>query len=82
MTPIHLSGDIHFRLRFNTKHGDTNLYWRVFIDDQEYLVAGITCLVPTHSDAAFDKEANEMKYNMAGVCREFIVDEQGTAVFR
>lgn len=81
MPPLRLSGDIHFRLRFNTRHGDTNLYWRVFIQDREYLAASIKCLVPTHSDASFDPTANEIKYNMAGSCREFTIDEQGHAVF-
>lgn len=82
MTPLQLQGSMHFRLRFNTKHGDTNLYWRIFINDKEYLVSSIQCEVPTHSDTCFDEQANEQKYNIAGYCNEFIVHEDGTAILR
>jgi len=84
MEQVRISGDgnIHFRLRFNTRHAGTNLYWRVFIGDREYLASGIKCMVPTSSDASFDEQAGEMKYNIAGVCREFLIDENGLALFR
>jgi len=63
-------------------HGETNLYWRVIIGDEEHLVASIQCDVPTFSDASFDKKANTIKYHMAGKCNEFIIDETGKGILR
>lgn len=74
---ILLKGDLHFKLRFNTMHGDTGLYWRVIIDDREYLVKTIHCKVETWSDSSFDTRANAIKYNMAGKCTGFHIDAVG-----
>jgi len=79
--PISLKGDLHFKLRFNTMHGDTDLYWRVIIDEVEYLVKSVHCKVDTWSDSSFDIKANAIKYNMAGICKDFSVDETGKGVF-
>ncbi len=79
---VSLKGNINFKLRFNTAHGDTDLYWRVFIDEQEYLVNSLHCMVHTFSDRSFDEKAGMIKYNMAGVCNEFIIDENRTAIFK
>lgn len=73
---------INFKFRFNTAHGDTNLFWRVFIDNQEYLVKSLNCQVPTCSDASFDEKAGMVKFNMAGVCNEFIIDDNKNAIFK
>jgi hypothetical protein len=77
---VTLKGDLHFKLRFNTMHGDTDFYWRVIIDDEEYLVKSIHCKVETWSDASFDTRANAIKYNMTGKCREFYVDDDGKGI--
>ena len=61
---IVIHGPLEFKLRFNTTHGDTNLYWRVFINNVEYLAATLQCMVPTHSDASFDTRANTTKYQI------------------
>jgi len=82
LTPISISGNIHFRIRFNTTHGDSQLYWRVIIDEQEYLATSLHCNVPTFSDASFDKKANALKYHIAGECKEFALDEHCKAVFK
>lgn|GEM_PF-479434 len=80
--PVYLSGNISFRLRFNNRHAGTNLFWRVFIEDREYLAATVSCLVPTYSDTSLESGTGEMKYNMAGVCHEFMITEAGVALFR
>lgn len=74
-----LSGKIIFKLRFNTTHGDTNLYWRVIIGDTEHLVTTLQCNVSTHSDASYDERAGMIKYHIAGECSEFSIDENGNA---
>jgi hypothetical protein len=80
-TPITQTGRLLFRLRFNTAHGDTELYWRVIINDTEYLVRTLQCNVATYSDAWFDPIAGTIKYHIAGVCSEFCIDEEMNAVF-
>ena len=79
---IHLRGDLHFKLRFNTAHGATSLYWRVFIGKEEYLARSLQCDVPTHSDVAYDAKAGAVKYNLAGQCSEFYIDENDNAFFK
>jgi hypothetical protein len=79
---MHLTGTIPFKIRFNTQHGDTNLFWRVIIGDDLYLATAIDCRVPTYSDASFDARQNAMKYNLAGVCNEFIIDEEERAILK
>jgi hypothetical protein len=79
---ILLKGSIDFKIRFNTTHGDTNLYWRVIIDEKEYLVSDIQCQVYTFSDRSFDKKANAIKYHIAGQCKEFIVGNDMIATFK
>jgi hypothetical protein len=78
---ISLRGNLQFKIRYNTMHGDTDFYWRVIIDDEEYLVKEVHCKVETWSDASFDIRANALKYNMAGACKEFYVDENGKGIF-
>lgn len=79
---IALSGDIFFKIRFNTTHGDTDLYWRVIIDEVEYLANSIHCKVDTWSDTSFDKTAQAIKYHIAGQCSKFYIDEAKKAVFQ
>lgn len=63
-----------FKIRFNTAHGETDLYWRIIIGDNEYLVSSVQCDVPTFSDASFDERANTVKYHIAGFCTDFCTD--------
>lgn len=80
MPPISLQGVFLFKIRFNTTHGDTDLYWRVIIDDTEYLVRTLQCNVATHSDASFDKNAGTIKYHIAGTCTAFVIDNELNAL--
>lgn len=79
---IFIEGDIYFKIRFNTAHGDTDLYWRVIIDEEEFLANSLLCKVDTYSESSFDKKANAIKYHMAGVCSEFLIDESKKAIFK
>lgn len=89
LAPAHISvkGNIRFKLRFNTQHGDTDLHWRVILtkdegQETEYLVRSIRCEVPTHSDASYEERVGQIKYNMAGECSELLIDEEQRAVLR
>ncbi len=77
-----IKGDIDFKIRFNTQHGDTELYWRIIIGNTEYLANSLHCLVPTYSDASFDERAGAIKYHMAGSCIEFCLNEVHKAIFK
>ena len=79
---ISVKGTIHFKIRFNTAHGDTDLFWRVIIDETEYLVRTLFCKVETCSDASFDKRAGLNKYHIAGACTDFYIDEELNAFFK
>lgn len=77
--PISLQGPLFFRIRFNTQHGDTGLYWRILIGGAEYLTTSINCQVRTYSESSFDDMANAVKYHMAGEASLLEIDEQGAA---
>jgi len=66
----------HFLIRFNTKHGDTNLVWRIFQDGAEVLATDFRITSPMYSETSV--EHGVTKYNVA--CDGFLfVDEQGVA---
>ena len=70
---------IKFKIRFNTTHGDSGLYWRIIIDETEYLASSVFCTVPTYSEASFDATARAIKYHMAGLCEMFYLDNNNAA---
>jgi hypothetical protein len=72
--------DIYFKIRFNTTHGDTDLFWRIIINDTEHLATAVSCSVPTWSESSFDQKAGAIKWHMAGKCTSFIIDENRTAI--
>ena len=80
-TPLVLKGAIYFKIRYNTMHGDTDFYWRVIIDDVEYLVKSLVCQVSTFSESSFDKKAGSVKYHIAGHCTQFSINDEGQGVF-
>lgn len=82
MNDVSSPAEITFKIRFNTMHGDTCLYWRVIIDDEEYLAATVHCAVPTYSESSFDKHAGTIKWHMAGTCAEFYMDDAKNAFFK
>jgi hypothetical protein len=66
---------IYFKLRFNTMYNETNLFWRIIIDDTETLVKSLAINVPTFSESSFDFSANAQKWHIAGYCNSINVDE-------
>jgi len=81
IAPIILTGHMHFKVRFNTTHGDTGLYWRIIVDDEEYLVCNLHCKVETRSDASFDARAGVIKYHIVGECEQLYIGTDGNALF-
>jgi len=71
-----------FKIRFNTTHGDTDLFWRLIINETEHLVRSIVCDVPTYTESSFDNGAGCIKYHIAGVCTTFEIDNTLNAVIR
>ncbi len=76
------SGDLLFKIRFNTTHGDSGLYWRIIISEHEYLVRAVHCAVPTSSESSFDDRAGAVKFHMAGKCTEFFLDDLKNAYLK
>jgi hypothetical protein len=76
---IVFTGDFEFKLRFNTTHGETNLYWRLIIENREYLVNAIHCNVPTYSESSFDEKAQAIKFHMAGKGKTLHIDNKQSA---
>jgi len=65
-----------YYIRFNTKHGDTDLVWRVFENGSEILVRNIDIRVPTIGESTM--EGDIVKWNIACQGNMTIVD--GVAV--
>ena len=74
--------EIFFKIRFNTTHGDTDLYWRIIINDEEFLARSLKCTVPTYSESSFDHRAGAVKFHIAGICSEFYLDESNNALIK
>jgi hypothetical protein len=64
-----------YYIRFNTKHGDTDLVWRVFENDKEYLVKGLSISVPVYDKSTI--ESGIVKWNIA--CNGFLSIENDIA---
>lgn len=66
----------HFQIRFNTKHGDSLLVWRIFDNGEEVLATGFTVKGSMYSEATM--EHGVVKYNVA--CDGYLtIDEFGHA---
>lgn len=57
------------QIRFNTEHGNTDLLWRVVIDNHEYLAKSIQLEVPSHTttDTLSD---GRIKYHITALYNE------------
>lgn len=51
-----------YHIRFNTKHGDSDLVWRVFEDGEEHLVKHLQIRVPVFDEATV--ENGVVKWNI------------------
>jgi hypothetical protein len=52
-----------YHIRFNTKHGESDLVWRVFENGSEFLVRNIDIRVPVLGESTIDGDA--VKWNIA-----------------
>ena len=43
-----------YHIRYNTKHGDTELYWRVFENGKEVLVRNLNIKVPVFDEVTIE----------------------------
>lgn len=64
-----------FLIRFNTKHGSTNLIWRIFEDGEEKLASSLKIETPIWSESSIESEV--VKWNIA--CQG-LADWNGTEV--
>ncbi len=61
-----------YYIRFNTKHGESDLVWRVFENGSEMLVRNIDIRVPTIGESTM--EGDVVKWNIACQGNMIIVD--------
>jgi hypothetical protein len=52
-----------YHIRYNTKHGESDLVWRIFENGQEYLVKSFQILVPVYGESTV--EHGVQKWNVA-----------------
>lgn len=64
-----------YHIRYNTKHAESNLVWRIFEDGVEHLVEGFQVNVPVFSESTI--EHGIQKWNVA--CEGIMRIEKGIA---
>jgi hypothetical protein len=62
-----------YYIRYNTKHGDSNLIWRVFENGSEFLVRNIDIRVPVFGESTVEHDI--VKWNIACTGNMTIVDD-------
>ena len=65
-----------YYIRYNTKHGESDLVWRVFENGQEHLVKGFQILVPVYGESTL--EHGIQKWNVA--CQGHMVIQDNIAI--
>jgi hypothetical protein len=65
-----------YHIRFNTKHGDSPFFWRVFENGVEHLVRNIDIRVPVFGESTV--EGDVVKWNIACHGSMAIIDEIAT----
>jgi hypothetical protein len=65
----------HYRIRYNTLNRGQEAPWRVFENDQEYLLNNVYITVPTRTECR--EELGQTKYNIA--CEGYMRVENGSA---
>jgi hypothetical protein len=66
----------HYHIRYNTKHGESDLVWRVFENGVEHLVKQIEILTPVYGESTI--EHGIQKWNIA--CDGVMTITDGKAV--
>lgn len=52
-----------YHIRYNTKHGDSDLVWRIFENGVEHLVKNFHINVPAQSETTIENDV--VKYNVS-----------------
>ena len=65
-----------YYIRYNTKHGESDLVWRVFENGSEVLVRNIDIRVPTIGESTM--EGDIVKWNIT--CRGSMTINDGVAI--
>jgi hypothetical protein len=67
------------QIRFNTEHGLSNLYWRVIVDDKEFLAKSVQLEVSSFSttDTLAD---GRIKHHITAIYNELIWNEDSLVV--
>jgi hypothetical protein len=63
----------NYHIRFNTKHGDSDLVWRVFEDGVEHLVKNIDIRVPVTGENTMENGVQKWNISCKGTMR--IIDD-------
>jgi len=58
-----------FYVRYNTKHADSNLVWRVFDADKEYLVKDFLITVPMRGESSIENGVTKWNVCCEGTLR-------------
>jgi hypothetical protein len=67
-----------YHLRYNTKHGESNLVWRIFENGKEHLVQDFYITVPMTSESTI--EDNIQKWNV--MCKGFMTIKDNIAYIK
>jgi hypothetical protein len=62
-----------YHIRYNTKHGDSDLVWRIFEDGKQYLVRDFLLTVPVFGEKTIEDGLE--KWNVACYGKLKIVDD-------
>ena len=65
-----------YHIRYNTQHGNTDLFWRIFENGQEYLVKNFRVLVPMYGESTVENGVT--KWNVA--CNGLMTIQDGVAI--
>ena len=62
-----------YHIRYNTKHGESHLVWRVFENGTEHLVKDLQITVPVRTEKTIENDI--VKYNISCEGQMFIIDD-------
>jgi len=58
-----------YHIRYNTKHGESDLVWRIFEDGAEHLVKGFYITVPMFGESTMEYDVKKWNVACEGVMR-------------
>lgn len=67
------------QIRFNTEHGNSDLLWRVIIENHEYLAQSIQLEVPSHTTTDILPDGR-IKHHITALYNELIWNDRNLLV--